>query len=34
MYGLFSFIDVFTYMIRFGVLTVLPLYLLETKGFN
>jgi OPA family phosphoglycerate-like MFS transporter len=29
-----SFIDVFTYMIRFGVLTWLPLYLLETKGFT
>ncbi|AEC17295.1 MFS transporter [Gallibacterium anatis] len=29
-----SFIDVFTYMIRFGVLTWLPLYLLETKGFS
>lgn len=29
-----SFIDVFTYLIRFGVLTWLPLYLLETKGFT
>ena len=29
-----SFIDVFTYMIRFGVLTWLPIYLLETKGFT
>ena len=29
-----SFIDVFTYMIRFGVLTWLPLYLLQEKGFS
>lgn len=29
-----SFIDVFTYMIRFGVLTWLPIYLLQTKGFS
>lgn len=29
-----SFIDVFTYMIRFGVLTWLPLYLLQVKGFS
>ncbi|WP_249961037.1 MFS transporter [Histophilus somni] len=29
-----SFIDVFTYMIRFGVLTWLPIYLLQTKGFT
>jgi len=29
-----SFIDVFTYMIRFGVLTWLPIYLLKEKGFS
>lgn len=29
-----SFIDVFTYMIRFGVLTWLPIYLLQVKGFS
>nr|WP_245911149.1 MFS transporter [Neisseria iguanae] len=29
-----SFIDVFTYMIRFGILAWLLLYLLETKGFS
>ncbi|WP_211437071.1 MFS transporter [Campylobacter curvus] len=29
-----SFIDVFTYMIRLGVLTWLPLYLLQEKGFS
>lgn len=29
-----SFVDVFVYAIRFGVLTFLPLYLLKEKGFS
>ena len=29
-----SFLDAFSYMIRLGVLTWLPLYLLEVKGFS
>ncbi|PWC31758.1 MFS transporter [Azospirillum sp. TSO22-1] len=29
-----SFVDVFVYAVRFGVLTFLPLYLLKEKGFS
>lgn len=29
-----SFVDTFVYMIRFGIITWLPIFLLETKGFS
>lgn len=29
-----SFVDVFVYMVRFGIISWLPIYLLQVKGFN